>query len=127
MIEALRELGRSALRDGLTPSLRAKAWGSPEMAEAVNLYLMELCRNTGLAILVRLSPWVDMGLDVVDGTTAAAQLAAVQSLSADEFGEIVRDAWTAANDKKPPAGAGYQHFRGEVTLETLRRLKRKTV
>ncbi len=125
MIEALRAMGREALRDGLSGALQAKAWGSPEMAEAVNLYLMGLCRNTGLAILVRFSPLVDMGLDVADGPTAAAQLAAVQSLSADEFGEIVRAAWKSANGKEPPTGEGYQHFVGEVTIETLRRLKRK--
>ncbi len=125
MIEELRQLGRSALREGLTDAIRHKAWGSPDMAEAVNLYLMDLCKNTGLAILVRLSPLVDMGLDVADGTTAAAQLAAVQSLSAEDFSDIVRDAWTAANNQEPPAGDGYQHFQGEVILETLRRLKRK--
>ena len=126
MIEQLRALGRSSLQEGLSKDLKEVAWGSPEMAETVNLYLLDLCRNTGLAILVRLSPLVDMGLDITDGTTAAAQLAAGQSLNAEDFGGIVAKAWEDANGKEPPTGSGYQHFVGEVTLETLRRLKRKS-
>jgi len=122
MIEQIREMGRLALIEGLASRLSGVEWGSPTMAVAVNTYIVSLGRTAGAAVLVRLSPLIDLGLDVADGATSAAQLAALQGLTTQEFGEVIVKAWKQANDEDPPNQEGYRHFLGEVTLEALRRL-----
>ena len=123
MIEGIREMGRMALVDGLSQRMDEVEWGSQDLAAIVNVYVMELCKAAGGAILVRLSPIIDLGLDVVDGPSSAAQLAAVQGLSSDEFDDAIREAWKKANNEDPPEGVGYRHFGGEVALEAVRRLR----
>ena len=123
-MEGLRELGRYALVSGLSDQLKGVEWGKPEMAGVVNKYLLNLGRTASIAIFVRLSPLVDMGLDVADGATAAAQLAAVQALPQDEFFSAVSEAWEQANGEPPPESQGYKNFLGESILDALRRLKR---
>ena len=122
MIEAMRQLGRASLVEGLSERLEDLEWGSKELAQEVNEYLLGLCGQAGAAILIRFSPLIELGLDVADGPTAAAQLAALHGSTGESFAEVVEKAWTKANGKKPPSGAGYTDFRGEVVLETLRRL-----
>ena len=123
MIEGIREMGRAALVAGLAQRLEGVAWGSRNMASVVNTYVVGLCRAAGGAILVRLSPLIDLGLDMADGASSAAQLAAVQQLSPEEFDAAVHDAWKQANKQDPPPGVGYRHFGGEVALEAVRRLR----
>ena len=122
MIEGIRELGRIALVDGLSQRLDGVDWGGQDLAAIVNIYVMQLCRAAGGAILVRLSPIVDFGLDVAGGPASAAQLAALQGLSPRDFDTVVADAWTKANKVDPPKGIGYRHFGGEVALAAVRRL-----
>ena len=122
MIEGIREMGRVALVDGLSQRLHDVDWGGQDLAAIVNIYVMELCRTAGGAILVRLSPIIDFGLDVADGATSAVQLAALQGLSPQDFDTVVADAWTKANKVDPPKGIGYRHFGGEVALAAVRRL-----
>jgi hypothetical protein len=123
MMEAMRKLGEAALVEGLSDRMGDLEWGSKELSQEVNDYLLGLCGQAGAAILIRFSPLIDLGLDVADGPTAAAQLAALHGSTEESFADVVQRAWTEANDgKKPPTGAGYTDFRGEVVLETLRRL-----
>lgn len=124
MSSPMRELGRAALISGLSERLKGTSWGEPEMAGVVNTYLINLGRTASMAIFVRLSPLVDMGLDVADGATAAAQLVAVQALPQDEFFSVVSEAWEQANGEPPPETQGYRNFLGESILDALRRLKR---
>lgn len=126
MTNPMRELGRAALVTGLSKCLEGLQWGDPVMAKAVNTYLLNLGRTASMAIFVRLSPLVDMGLDVADGASAAAQLAALQSTARDnEFFGVVAEAWEQANGERPPEGQGYRDFIGESCLKGLGHLKGK--
>jgi len=123
VIEGIRKMGRIALVDGLSQRLYEVEWGTDDLASVVNAYVMELCRKAGGAILIRLSPIIDLGLDVADGATSAAQLAALQSFDPRDFDVVVAEAWKKANNVDPPEGVGYRHFGGEVALATIRRLR----
>ena len=122
MMQGLREMGRVALIEGLTSALKEVEWGGDEMALIVNRYLLGLCKHAGSAVLLRLSPLIDFGMDVPDGPASAAQLAAVQGFSSEEFEEVLREAWKQAHDEEPPDSIGYRHFGGEVALQAVRRL-----
>jgi hypothetical protein len=93
------------------------------MAAVINNYLLELTRTTVTGIAARLSGLFNIGLDAPGAQSAAIQLAALQSLSPEEFNSVVTQAWKKAHGKPAPTGPGYVHFRGEVLLDTLRRLK----
>ena len=123
MLAQVREMGKAAAQMGMAERLDDVEWGSQEMAAIVNLYIVGLCKSAGMSVLFRLSPLVDLGIDVNDGASSAAQLAAIQGLTADEFSDLIKDAWEQANSTKAPeAAVGYKHFGGEVIMEAVRRL-----
>jgi hypothetical protein len=133
MIEGLTEMGRLSLINGLAPVLKDVEWGSPAMAKVIHTYYKVLGKTAAAALLVRLSPLTDFGLDSTGGAAAAMQLAALKNTDEAKLAAVYREAWATANGEDPPEGVGYQSFGGEVALEVVRRFdlnklipKRKT-
>jgi hypothetical protein len=123
--EAMNEASRQSLVAGLAENLSDVAWGSEAMSVVINQYLWGLTRTTAAGIAARVSGLFDLGLDAAGSPQAALQLAALQGLTNEAWEDTVRDAWESANDTSAPPGQGYIHFRGEVILDTLRRIKPK--
>lgn len=108
----------------LATCLKRTAWGSPEMASAVNDYLGSLLRRAGVGLALTFSP-VSADVEGVDFPGSVLRLGAIQALSQVERQALFRRAWTEGNPGSAAPGLhGYKHWLTEILLEAGHRLRR---